>query len=58
MSKKPDYNQICVHDNNYFGTLPNFGVPTEYAIARFACPIFFSIFAYEEMLLLLMAIFL
>ena len=34
------------------------GYNFQYTIARFACPIFFSIFAYEEMLMLLTAIFL
>jgi len=58
MSKKPDYNQTCVQDNLYLGVMPNFGFPSQYAIACFACPIFFSVFAYEEMLLLLTAIFL
>jgi len=47
MVKIPDFNQICQVEKNYFGTLPNFGNPAQYAMSRFACPIFFSIFAYE-----------
>lgn len=47
MLKRPDYNQPIIQDDHYFGAVPNFGFPFQYAIARFACPIFFSVFAYE-----------
>jgi hypothetical protein len=47
-----------MYDNHFFGAIPNLGLASQYAITRFACPIFFSIFAYEEMLLLITAIFL
>ena len=46
MSKRPDYNQTCIHDGVYLGAMPNFGFPSQYAISCFTCPIFFSIFAY------------
>ena len=58
MSKIPDFNQICIFEKHYFGTVPNFGKPIEYSLPKFACSIFFSIFAYEEVLLLLAALFL
>lgn len=58
MSKIPDFNQICIFEKHYFGTVPNFGKPIEYVLPKFACSIFFSIFAYEEVLLLLAALFL
>lgn len=52
MNKKVDYNQVCHVGHFYFGTFPNFGLSCEYALAKYACPIFFSTFSYEEMLLL------
>ena len=47
MSLTPDYNLQCIFEKEYLGTLPNFGKPCEYAMARYTCGLFFSVFAYE-----------
>jgi hypothetical protein len=47
MTLTPDYNLQCIFEKDYLGTLPNFGKPCEYALARYTCGIFFSVFAYE-----------
>lgn len=55
--RKPNYNLPCLLGGSYFGVLPDYGYSCEYALARSVCPVFFSTFAYEEMLLLLAAFF-
>lgn len=57
LSKRPDYSQVCYHSGYYFGTLPEFGFKSQYSVSLFCCPVFFSNFAYEELLLMLTAIF-
>jgi hypothetical protein len=57
LNKRADFHLPCMIDTHYLGTLPGPGFDCEYYMARFACPIFFSIFAYEEMLLLITAMF-
>lgn len=56
-NKRPDYNQVCYHSLYYFGTLPQFGYKSLYSMSLFCCPVYFSNFSYEEMLLMLTAIF-
>lgn len=56
LTKKPDYNQVCYQSAYYFGTLPEYGFKSLYAMSLYCCPIFFSNFSYEEMLLMLTAI--
>lgn len=56
MSKKPDYNHVCYQSAYYFGTLPEFGFKSQYAMLLYCCPTFLSNFSYEEMLLMLTSV--
>lgn len=46
LTKKPDYNQVCYQSAYYFGTLPEYGFKSLYALSLYCCPIFFSNFSY------------
>jgi hypothetical protein len=58
MARQPELGQVWTHEKHYLGTVPPGGRAAEYALARFTCGVFFSVFAYEEVLLLLAALFL
>lgn len=58
MARQPELGQVWTHDKHYLGTLPTGGRSAEYALARYASGAFFSVLAYEEVMLLLAALFL
>jgi hypothetical protein len=58
MARQPELGQVWTFDKHYLGTVPVGGSSAEYALARFASGAFFSVLAYEEVMLLLAALFL
>ena len=57
-SKRPEHGDVCQWEKEYFGSIPPPGSLCSHSASLFAAPIFFSVFAYEETLLLLTALFL